>query len=186
MVDSTGSRELKESDRCAICHDLLEKWSGNHFPYATIKSLADKYGVSRTTVRRYWNMGRAANGSEHVADAVKSRKTGRVGRKRTPVEVMHKALKALPKRRRRTYRHAAKASGISVGALWNAFRRGDLKRTASKISITLHETSLLTRLKRPNCSLLEHNPLQCNPMALLRHRECQISTKRSERHEEQE
>ena len=146
MKDSAGSRELNESNRYAIYYVLLEKWSGNHFPYGTIKSLAEKYGVNRTTVRRYWNMFRAANGSEHVPDTAKSRKTGRVGRKRTPIEVIHRVLKALPKRRRRTYRHAAKASGISVGALWNAFRRGDLKRRASKLRPRLTPANKLQRL----------------------------------------
>ena len=64
-----------------------------------------------------------------------------VGKKRIDLKVLHEALKALPNGHRRTFRHAAKVSGISVTAQWNALRRGDVKRKCSVLRPCLTEVN---------------------------------------------
>lgn len=57
------------------------------------------------------------------------------------------ALKSLSIRRRRTYRLAAQGTGTSVGALYRAFKRGDLNRRCSGLNPGLTEKNKLERLK---------------------------------------
>ena len=78
---------------------------------------------------------------------MKKPKKVRAGRMLTPRDVIYKALKALPERRRRTYRHATKVTGISVCALCKAFQHGDLKRRASKLRPRLPDRNKLERLR---------------------------------------
>ena len=131
----------------AIYHALLAEWNGEGFPYGALNAIATKFGVSRWTVRRYWRMGQDAESPKEVSEAIKSQKKGRVGRKRIPPEVISKALKALPKRRRRTIRHAAQATGISYTALWNALQRGEITRRSSKLRPRLTESNKFERLR---------------------------------------
>ena len=128
MDSHSHSWEVSEGHRFAIYHELLAAWTGKGFPYGAINAIAKKFEVSRWTVCRYWTMGQGTESREKVSEAIKSRKKGRVGRKRIPLQLLNTALKASPKRRRRTIRHAAKATGISYKALWNALQRGDIKR----------------------------------------------------------
>ena len=92
-------------------------------------------------------MEQGAESLEKVSEAIKYRKKGRVGRKCIPFQLLHTALKALPKRRRRTIRHTAKATGISVKALWNALQRGDIKRRCSVFRLRLTESNKVERLR---------------------------------------
>ena len=105
MDSHSPSWEVSEGHRFAIYHALLAEWNGKGFSYGAINAIAKKFGVSLWTVRRYWTMGQCAESPEKVSEAIKSRKKGRVGRKRIPLQLLHTALKALPKRRRRTIRH---------------------------------------------------------------------------------
>ena len=147
MGSLSSSWEVSESHRFAIYHALLAQWTGKGFPYGAINEIANKFGVSRWTVRRYWKLGQDAEGPEHVAEAIKTRKKGRVGRKRISPDVLKRALKALPKRRRRTFRHVAKATGISIWALWNALKRRDIKRRYSVLRPRLTAANKVERLR---------------------------------------
>ena len=101
------SWEVSEGQRFAIYHALLAQWNGEGFPYGAVNAIAKKFGVSRWTVRRYWKMGQDAKSPEDVAEAIKSQKKGRVGRKRIPLAVLHKALKVA----RRQLHHPTEVHG---------------------------------------------------------------------------
>lgn len=57
----------------AIYLDLLEKFDGNKFPHWHVQSVADKHGVTRRTVNRYWRLGQLSGSPENVLEAIKSK-----------------------------------------------------------------------------------------------------------------
>jgi len=78
---------------------------------------------------------------------LKSKKKGHVGRKKLDKDEVISALKSVPVRQRRTFRHASKSTGFSQTAIWNAVKRGDIKRRSCGLRPRLTEKNKRERLE---------------------------------------
>ena len=108
MASSSAAREASDSKRQAIYMELLSHWDGSKLPRGIIQNVAEKYGMHRASIGRYWKLGKNTSDTQNIIDTLKSKKKGRVGRKSIPLATINSALKAVPKRRRRSFRHASK------------------------------------------------------------------------------
>lgn len=146
MVHSSP-RELTEAKRFAIFCDLKAGWNGTKLKHGIKTIIAKRYKVSRWTVDDLWQRGMSGSEPEEVWNNLKSKKKGRVGRKKLDMEKVISVLRELPIRKRRTYRHACKEIGCSYNALWNAVRRGDIIRRCSGLRPTLTNKNKKERLE---------------------------------------
>lgn len=146
MADS-GSRENSDAKRFAIFSDLRAAWDGKKLKHGIKGVIAKKHKVSRWTVQKYWKLGNDVSDPVEAWENLKSKKKGRVGRKKLGDEEVISALTSLSIRERRTYRHAAVGTGFSAMGLWNAVQRGDIKRRSSGLKPSLTEKNKMERLK---------------------------------------
>lgn len=140
-------RENTNAKRFEIFCDLRAAYDGKKLRHGVIGDIADKHNVSPKTVQRYWRLGNGVSEPEDAWRNLKSKKKGNSGRPKLDREALILALKAVPIRQRRTYRHAAKAIGYSTGAIFNAVRRGDLKRMSCGLRPALTAANKLQRLQ---------------------------------------
>lgn len=146
MAPPSRPRELSNDVRAAVYLELLEKWNSSKHPHGTIKNIANRFEIARKTVSKYWKMGKDTESSCEVAGFLRSCKKGTVGRKKYPIAKIESALRALPHRRRRTVRHAARDTGIPYSALFRAVKAGLIKRRGSKLRPVLTVRHRMRRL----------------------------------------
>lgn len=140
-------REHSEAKRFEIYSDLKAVWDGEKHEWGAKGKIAKKHKVSRWTVMDYWKLGHEASEPEEAWQNLKPKKKGNVGRKKLDKSEVISALESLPIRNRRTYRHAAEATGYSKSALMNAVRRGDIKRRSSGLKPALTDKNKKARLE---------------------------------------
>lgn len=146
MVVPTA-RENTDEKRFQIYSNLKAVWDGEKLPYGVKGEIAKKHKVSRWTVSKYWKLGIDVSEPEDAWKKLRSKKKGNVGRKKLDADQVISELKSLPIRQRRTYRHAAKSTTFSRCGLWNAVKRGDIKRRSSGLSPALTNKNKLERLQ---------------------------------------
>ena len=117
---------MSEGARSAVYHALLAQSKDGKLPWGTVKNVASMFRIHRNTVGTIWKRAQEAGSAEEVREAIKNKKKGSVGRKTTDISSVQAALKALPYRRRRTYRHAERALGVAKAILHRAVALGRL------------------------------------------------------------
>ncbi len=98
-----------------------------------------KHNISDSTIRQIWRKRKQGSASEVVVKALRSQKPGKCGRPKTDEAKVNSALVQLPLRKRRTFRHASRASGFAVGTLWNLLQRVGIRGERNSITPVLTE-----------------------------------------------
>lgn len=146
-MDQSTSRECSEAKRFQIFSDLRSEWNGEKFRWGAKGDIAKRYNVSTKTVSKYWKLGNDVSTPLAAWENLKSKKKGRVGRRKLDARKVILELKKASIRERRTYRHAAKATGYSLKGLWNMVQRGEIKRRSSGLNPALTPKNKLERLQ---------------------------------------
>lgn len=148
MADPAGSKDLPDDIQIAIYQDLLALSTNMQLPHGALKKTADKLKTSRWTVDRIWKRRLDAETPDGVVKAVRKRKKGRVGRKRSvDAAVVNEARMNTPLRNRRTLRHLSEAIGIPNTTLWRLLRDGEIRRVRSSLKPLLNKEKKMARVK---------------------------------------
>jgi len=139
--------DLKDDEVLQVMHYLLENTANNKLRRGAIGDAAEKFKVHRMTINRIRKRAAESKNASNPIKAMKKRYPGHVGRKSIPADVLCSILKGVPLNQRRTLRTLAAATGLSIGLLQRAKKRGDLVKRNVMVKPALTEENKLERVK---------------------------------------
>lgn len=139
--------DLKDDEVLQVMHYLLKNTVGDKLRHGAIGDAAKMFKVSRWTIMRIRKRAEESKDASNPIEAMKKRYIGRVGRKSIPPDVLCAILKGVPLNLRRTLRTLSAATGLSIGLLQRAKKRGDLVKKNIVVKPALTDDNKLERLE---------------------------------------
>ena len=99
--------------------------------------LREKYCASKKTVPRIWSIRNVKRSTEQEIEAVRKNRKGICGKLRINEEEIKQEVSAVPLRLLRIEGHAAEAAGVPSSTLFDALKRGLLRRESNTVKLSL-------------------------------------------------
>ena len=125
-----GRKDTPNESRRQIYQALLARSTNGKLKRHVTKEVAKLFGVRHRIVQHVWRQGKSSLDQGIPVD-VSSRKRGRAGRKRVPLDL--EPLRNVALKHRTTLEDVRAVLGISKSKLLNNIREGQLKRHSNSI-----------------------------------------------------
>jgi transposase-like protein len=124
------TRELKDSERIALVSMLLGLAHFGPLPVGAVAEVAKKFDVSRECTRRLWRQAKTsrATGILHEKEIV-SKKNQRGAKKKWDEDEVKEIIKAIPAKKRRSYRALAGQLEIPLSSVWKMKKKVVVRHT---------------------------------------------------------
>ncbi len=110
-------KNLKDSERRAVIHELLQGSRNGTLCYGDLKRVAKMFGISWHSVSRLWRNYTAQKSQGILDPNLDSKRKGNSGRKGVNIEELKERLRQIPQRSRTSQRALAAQLGIPKSTL---------------------------------------------------------------------
>jgi hypothetical protein len=142
--EGVGTRKDKTKEiRTLVFQTLLARSKNEKLGKKDTKYAAEQFGISLCSTQKLWLRGKIHLGQGILVNVV-SRKRGRVGHKKIPVDLKH--LRNIPLKDRMTLEHVNEVIGISMSTLHRYLQQGLLRRHSNSIKPHLTDGNKMSRL----------------------------------------
>ncbi len=116
-VKKVTRKNLKDSERRAVIHELLQGSRNGELRYGDLKRVAKMFGISWHSVSRLWRNYTTQKGQGVLDPNLGSKRKGNSGRKGVNIEELKEKLRQIPQRNRTSQRALAAQLGIPKSTL---------------------------------------------------------------------
>lgn len=145
---------LDDDETQAVYDFLLENSTDGKLKRGAVKRASELFGISLRTVGRIRARANACDDRAAVVKSLRKKYKGRSGRRKYDTRKLHEKVRACPIKLRGTFESLSAETGIGVGTLHRAVKRGDLSSESRRIKPKL---TLENRIARVNWCLSHIN-----------------------------
>ena len=124
---ASSYKEMSLEQRKRAFGLLLSQLKDGVLPWGSLTIVADEIGVTRSTISRLWGQAHGAcEQSLIITPEIASRNNSRANALKYSHAEFRQGLKEIPRRRRKTYRSAAKAMEVSLNTVQQMLLQSDV------------------------------------------------------------